>query len=94
MRFFNNCFKNGVLPIKLSEAEVQTIFARTAATPDYQLRVDLQTKRITDQQGLDLPFDVDPFRRECLLNGWDDIALTLRHADKISEFEARRLSAM
>jgi 3-isopropylmalate/(R)-2-methylmalate dehydratase small subunit len=91
--FFNNCFKNGVLPIKLSETDVQTIFTRTAANRGYQLRVDLQTRRITDNQGLDLPFDVDPFRRECLLNGWDDIALTLRHADKISEFETRRAAA-
>ena len=88
--FFNNCFQNGVLPIRLTEAQVQEIFARTASTPGYQLTVDLQALEVRDNQGLKFSFEIDPFRRECLLNGWDNIALTLRHEDKISQFELAR----
>lgn len=88
--FYNNCFKNGVLPIALAEKDVETIFERVAARPGYQLTIDLHDCRITDNQGLALPFQVDAFRRDCLLNGWDDIALTLRHEAKISAFEAAR----
>jgi 3-isopropylmalate/(R)-2-methylmalate dehydratase small subunit len=88
--FFNNCFQNGVLPIRLTEAQVQEIFARTASTPGYQLTVDLQALEVRDNQGLKFSFEIDPFRRECLLNGWDNIALTLRHEDKISRFELAR----
>ncbi len=88
--FFNNCFQNGVLPIRRTEAQVQEIFARTASTPGYQLTVDLQALEVRDNQGLKFSFEIDPFRRECLLNGWDNIALTLRHEDKISQFELAR----
>jgi len=88
--FYNNCFKNGVLPIAVADADVEAIFQNVAKHPGYQLSVDLHDCRITDALGLDLPFAVDAFRRDCLLNGWDDIALTLRHEDKITAFEAAR----
>lgn len=84
--FYNNCFKNGVLPIRLSEQAVDELFAR-AAKPGYQLTVDLQNNLITDAQGLALKFEVDPSRRHSLLNGLDDIALTLLQADKIAAYE-------
>ena len=88
--FFNNCFKNGVLPIKLPEEIVEQLFARTTAHPGYRLLVDLEKCELREDQGLAVSFAVDSFRRDCLLNGWDDIALTLRHEGRISEFEARR----
>lgn len=88
--FFNNCFKNGVLPIKLSEAAIEDLFARTAKHPKYTLNVDLESCKITDAHGLDIEFEVQPFRRHCLLNGLDDIALTLEQESKITEFEAQR----
>jgi 3-isopropylmalate dehydratase small subunit len=88
--FFNNCFKNGLLPIKLAADEVDALFAQCHGSEGYRLAVDLQARTITRPDGKVLAFDVDPFRRECLLNGWDDIGLTLRHADKIRDFEARR----
>ena len=84
--FYNNCFKNGVLPIKLSEEQVEQLFHK-AANGGYQLTVDLNTCRITDAQGLSLPFTVDESRRHCLLNGLDDIALTLQLEDKITAYE-------
>jgi 3-isopropylmalate/(R)-2-methylmalate dehydratase small subunit len=84
--FYNNCFKNGVLPVKLSEDQVEQLFQR-ARPGGYQLTVDLNTCRLTDSQGLTLPFQVDESRRHCLLNGLDDIALTLQHADKIGTYE-------
>lgn len=85
--FFNNCFKNGVLPIPLSEANVNELFQRVAANPGYRLTVDLEKRKITDTLGLSINFEIDNFRRDCLLNGWDDIALTLRHSDKIAAYE-------
>ncbi len=88
--FYNNCFKNGLLPIKLPAAEVQALFDMVAATPGMQLKIDLAAQTVTRPDGKVLSFDVDPFRKECLLNGWDDIGLTLRHADLIKDFEARR----
>ncbi|RPI20542.1 MAG: 3-isopropylmalate dehydratase small subunit, partial [Acidobacteria bacterium] len=81
--FFNNCFKNGILPIRLPEAVVEQLFQRAGARKPYRLTVDLAKQVISDEQGLSLPFDVDPFRRECLLHGWDDIGLTLRHENDI-----------
>jgi 3-isopropylmalate/(R)-2-methylmalate dehydratase small subunit len=86
--FYNNSFKNGVLPIALSEEQVEDLFQRTAKTPGYKLTVDLNSKKITDDQGLSLSFNVDDFRRHCLLNGLDDIALTLEHEAKIAAYEA------
>ena len=90
--FFNNCFKNGLLPIVLSDARVDRLFADAAAFPGYTLTIDLPQQRVGTSDGsLSFDFDVDPFRKECLLNGWDDIGLTLQHADEIRTFEARHL---
>ena len=86
--FYNNCFKNGLLPIRLEEAQVEDLFHRAAKHPGYKLTVDLETKTISDEYGLKLSFEVDDFRRHCLLNGLDDIGLTLEHADQIAAFEA------
>ena len=88
--FFNNSFKNGLLPIKLDAAEVDELFRQCEATEGYRLVVDLAAQTITRPDGKSIAFDIDPFRKECLLNGWDDIGLTLRHADKIRAFEDRR----
>jgi 3-isopropylmalate/(R)-2-methylmalate dehydratase small subunit len=89
--FYNNCFKNGILPVRLSEDQVETLFQRVRATPNYRLRVDLDQKLVTSTDGIRYPFAVEDFRRYCLLNGLDDIGLTLRHRDKIRQFEAQRL---
>ncbi|MBL8207577.1 MAG: 3-isopropylmalate dehydratase small subunit [Blastocatellia bacterium] len=88
--FFNNCFKNGMLPIRLSEEQIEELFQRTKAREGYQLTVDLAQQTITDSEGLSISFEVDSFRKHCLLNGLDDIGLTLQHEDKIAAFEARR----
>lgn len=87
--FYNNCFKNGILPIKLSEEQVDDLFKRTEATEGYKLTVDLENKVITDDQGLSLPFELDEHRRQFLLQGLDDIGLTLQHADAISAYEKK-----
>ena len=88
--FFNNCFKNGLLPIVLPKAEIDALFGLAEHTPGYRLTVDLPGQRVVRPDGHAIPFTIDAFRKECLLNGWDDIGLTLRHAEKIREFEARR----
>jgi 3-isopropylmalate/(R)-2-methylmalate dehydratase small subunit len=88
--FFSNCFKNGVLPITLDEATVDDLFARAAAHEGYRLTVDLDACRIADEHGLALPFQIDSFRRHCLLEGQDDIALTLEHEEKIAAYEHAR----
>jgi 3-isopropylmalate/(R)-2-methylmalate dehydratase small subunit len=85
--FYNNCFKNGTLPIQLSEAQVEDLFVRAAKQPEYSLTVDLENCEVSDGQGFHANFTVEPFRRHCLLHGLDDIGLTLEHADKISEYE-------
>ena len=85
--FYNNCFKNGILPVTLSDAQIDEVFCRVAAKEGYRLTVDLETQTVSDDSGLRLEFRVDPFRRECLLNGWDDIGLTLRIADRITDYE-------
>ena len=90
--FFNNSFKNGLLPIVLSEAQVAALFDEALAFVGYQLRVDLARQVVVKPQGEELPFEIQPFRKYCLLNGFDDIGLTLRHADKIKTFEAERLA--
>lgn len=87
--FFNNCFKNGILPIPLAEETVETLFRRQANHPGYRLTVDLQQQKITDDHGLELAFDVDEFRKYCLLNGLDDISLTLLHEPEIQAWEER-----
>jgi 3-isopropylmalate/(R)-2-methylmalate dehydratase small subunit len=88
--FYNNCFKNGMLPIRLSEQQVENLFQRTAKHAGYKLHVDLEACELRDDYGLRLSFDVEPFRRHCLLNGLDDIGLTLAEEDKIAAFEAKR----
>lgn len=88
--FYNNCFKNGLLPIRLDEAQVEDLFARCAAHPGYALTADLQAETLRDNFGLALPIAVEPFRRHCLLHGLDDIGLTLEHEAKIAAFEAAR----
>jgi len=85
--FYNNTFKNGMLPIKLEESTIDDLFARAAEHEGYQLTVDLNTQTITDNHGLSLSFDVDPFRRQCLLEGLDDIGLTLQQEGKITAYE-------
>jgi 3-isopropylmalate/(R)-2-methylmalate dehydratase small subunit len=90
--FFNNCFKNGLLPIVLPEAVVAQLFDEVAAFPGYELTVDLERQVVVRPQGQEIPFEVQAFRKYCLLNGLDDIGLTLRHADKIKAFEAERLA--
>jgi len=87
--FFNNCFKNGMLPIRLPESQVEELFQRVRRTPGYRLTVDLDRKKISSNDGIDWPFEVDDFRRHCLLNGLDDIGLTLRHEANIRDYEAR-----
>ena len=90
--FFNNCFKNGLLPIQLPEATVAQLFDEVAAFPGYQLTIDLERQVIVRPQGEEIPFEVQAFRKYCLLNGFDDIGLTLRQSDKIRAFEAQRLA--
>lgn len=90
--FFNNSFKNGLLPIVLSESQVSQLFDATAAFPGYALSIDLERQVILKPDGEEWPFEVQAFRKYCLLNGFDDIGLTLRHADKIKAFEAERLA--
>jgi 3-isopropylmalate/(R)-2-methylmalate dehydratase small subunit len=90
--FFNNSFKNGLLPIILPEAVVNQLFDEVHAFPGYALTIDLERQVIVRPQGEEIPFDVQPFRKYCLLNGFDDIGLTLRHRDKITAFEAERLA--
>ena len=90
--FFDNSFKNGLLPIVLREQQVAQLFDEALAFPGYQLTIDLERQVIVKPQGQELAFDVQPFRKYCLLNGFDDIALTLRHKDKITAFESRRLA--
>jgi len=92
--FFNNCFKNGLLPIQLPEAQVAQLFDEVKGFVGYALTIDLPRQVIVKPDGSELPFEVEAFRKYCLLNGFDDIGLTLRHADKIRSFEAERLAKM
>jgi 3-isopropylmalate/(R)-2-methylmalate dehydratase small subunit len=91
--FYNNCFKNGLLPIVLTEQQVDHLFNETFAFNGFKLTVDLEKQVVrTADGGTEYPFDVAAFRKYCLLNGFDDIGLTLRHADKIRQFEAERIA--
>ena len=90
--FFNNCFKNGILPIVLPEPAVAKLFDEVLAFPGYELTVDLPRQVVVKPQGEEIPFDVQAFRKYCLLNGFDDIGLTLRQSDKIKAYEAERLA--
>ena len=89
--FFNNSFKNGLLPIVLSDVQVSALFDAVLAFPGYALTIDLERQRVIKPDGEEFTFEVQAFRRYCLLNGLDDIGLTLRHSDKIRQFEAQRL---
>jgi len=88
--FFNNSFKNGLLPIILDEAIVDELFNEVAANDGYELVVDLESQEIVKPSGDAIPFEVDAFRKHCLLNGLDDIGLTLQDADDIKAYEAKR----
>ncbi len=86
--FYNNCFKNGTLPIQLSEQQIEELFQRHAAQAQFKLTVDLEECLVSDGNGFVASFEVEPFRRHCLINGLDDISLTLENESKISEYEA------
>jgi 3-isopropylmalate/(R)-2-methylmalate dehydratase small subunit len=88
--FYNNCFKNGILPITLPEETVQRLLTQAQNTPEYRLAVDLESQTISDSQGFSTAFPIDAFRRHCLLHGLDDIGLSLEHVDAIDAYEARR----
>jgi 3-isopropylmalate/(R)-2-methylmalate dehydratase small subunit len=89
--FYNNCFKNGILPVTLSNEQMDELFSRTEKQPGYRLTVDLEQNVVTDEQGLRYSFAIDPFRRDCLLRGLDDIGLTLVHDQHIAAFEKQNL---
>ena len=89
--FYNNCFKNGILPVTLTNAQMDELFARTEKTEGYKVTVDLEQQVVTDDRGLRYSFTIDPFRRECLLKGLDDIGLTLQHESEIAAFEKKNL---
>jgi 3-isopropylmalate/(R)-2-methylmalate dehydratase small subunit len=86
--FYNNCFKNGILPIVLPTDTVDFLFKEVEKTPGFQLTVDLKKQQITLADGKTFDFDVNAFRKDCLMNGWDDVGLTLQHEDKIAAYEA------
>ncbi len=90
--FANNCLKNGLLPVVLNEPEVATIFQRTREHTGYQLAVDLERRLVSDGEGLVVPFSIDDFQRECLMEGLDDVGLTLRHEADIVAYERLRPS--
>lgn len=85
--FFSNCFKNGMLPVVLPERTVEMLFQKVSAKKGYRLKIDLELQTIKDDEGLLIPFEVDQFKKKCLLEGLDDIALTLQHEDKIRSYE-------
>jgi len=87
--FFNNCFKNGLLPIRLAADKVDALFKAVEAMPGYRLKIDLEPQRITAPDGTKYKFEVEAFRKHCLLNGLDDIGLTLQHVDEIRAYEAK-----
>ncbi len=91
--FYNNCFKNGLLPIVLSEAEVDQLFSEVAANEGYELTVDLERQVVVTPSGAEMAFEIDDFRKHCLLNGLDDIGLTLQHADDIRAYEEKARAA-
>ncbi|HEU5338448.1 MAG TPA: 3-isopropylmalate dehydratase small subunit [Sulfuricaulis sp.] len=88
--FYNNSFKNGLLPIVLERHAVEQLFRETEATPGYRLTLDLSTQRVTTPSGMEFKFEIDAFRKHCLLNGLDDIGLTMQHVDEIKAYETRR----
>ena len=91
--FYNNCFKNGLLPIVLSEAEVDQLFTEVAANEGYELTIDLERQVVVTPSGAEMSFEIDDFRKHCLQNGLDDIGLTLQHADDIRAYEEKARAA-
>lgn len=89
--FYGNCLKNGILPVVLDESTVDRLFHEVAARPGFELLIDLEQQAVRAPEGESWHFEIDAFRKQCLLNGWDDIGLTLRHADEIRAFEAQHL---
>jgi 3-isopropylmalate/(R)-2-methylmalate dehydratase small subunit len=87
--FFSNAGKNGIILVRLSEEDVQTLMKRSTENPDHQITINLEQQTVTDEQGFQATFEIDPFRKYCLLNGLDDIGLTLRHAESLDEFEKK-----
>lgn len=88
--FYNNCFKNGLLPVVLDEDTVDALFKQVAARPGYRLKISLEAQTVTAPDGRSYDFEVDAFKKHCLLNGLDEIGLTLQHSDDIRAYEARR----
>ncbi|MNM29704.1 3-isopropylmalate dehydratase small subunit [Clostridium intestinale] len=86
--FYNNCFNNGILPVKLSSEEIEALFQKTETIEGYKIEIDLEEKKVKDNTGLEFSFDVEDFKRTKLLNGYDDISLTLLKEEDISKFEA------
>ncbi|ERK29239.1 3-isopropylmalate dehydratase small subunit [Clostridium intestinale] len=86
--FYNNCFNNGILPVKLSPEEIEVLFQKTETIEGYKIEIDLEEKKVKDNTGLEFSFDVEDFKRTKLLNGYDDISLTLLKEEDISKFEA------
>ncbi|MNO80706.1 3-isopropylmalate dehydratase small subunit [compost metagenome] len=86
--FYNNCFNNGILPVKLSSEEIEALFQKTETIEGYKIEIDLEEKKVKDNTGLEFSFDVEDFKRTKLLNGYDDISLTLLKEEEISKFEA------
>jgi 3-isopropylmalate/(R)-2-methylmalate dehydratase small subunit len=91
--FYNNCFNNGMLPIRVSEATIEQLFNEVRAKVGYQLAIDLPNNQIVKPDGSAIRFELDPFKKECLLNGWDTIGLTLRNEDRITAFEKAHATA-
>ncbi|CAN5355781.1 3-isopropylmalate dehydratase small subunit [soil metagenome] len=91
--FFNNSMKNGLVPIVLDEATIDRYFADCEATEGYRLTVDLPRQVVIEPDGTETHFEIEDFRKQCLINGWDDIGLTMRHRDEIAAFESKRLAA-
>lgn len=88
--FLNNCCKNGILPVPLPSAEIDALFLTVANSPGYSLHIDLEKQLVTKPDGTSVPFEVDSFKKHCLLNGFDDISLSLQHTEEISRFEEHR----
>jgi len=91
--FFNNCFKNGLLPIRLPAEQVDALFKAVEANAGFRLQIDLEQQAITAPDGTVYKFEVEAFRKHCLLNGLDDIGLTLQHVDEIKAYEAKHRAA-
>ena len=90
--FFSNAGKNGIILVRLSEEDVETLVQRSTANPDHVITINLEAQTVTDDQGFSASFEIDPFRKYCLLNGLDDIGLTLRHVDSIDTFEVKHIN--